>query len=208
MSALPIRLMTLFVRQLSRPLALGITSLANKNEFCRNLCIQVFNQINSWDIKLQNRLELNNTKVHNEQIEPLAKNSFKHTKLHQVNMQGINQHIIEQGASIISEFLLYGIITGFIIFETIKSKSKEATRRNELANDILTLQDEIEHLKKQLLNYQIEIQDYSVPSTAIKPIILKINADGTINTHLDDHCDDPETCNELNEFLRKSIKNI
>lgn len=208
MSALPLRLMTLFVRQLSRPLALGITSIANKNEMCRNICIQVFKQVNIWDRKLQNRLELNNTKIHSEQIEILAKRFLKHKKWNHTNVERINQRLIEQGASIISEFILYGIITGFIFFETIKSKNNEATKRNELATDILTLQDEIEHLKKQLLNYQIEIQDYSVPSNSTKPIILKINADGTISTHLNDHCKDPETCNKLRAFLEKSIKNI
>lgn len=66
---------------------------------------------------------------------------------------------------------------GLILFESIRSKRKEAAKQESIVDDIAALQDEIEWLKKQLKQSQVLHGEYRLPDH-VKPTIIKINSEG------------------------------
>lgn len=79
---------------------------------------------------------------------------------------------IENGASMLSEFIIFSVAGGLIVYEGVRSTLQESQRRERVADDIATLQDEIEWLKQNLQKQQIQIDEYHLPE-GINPSILK-----------------------------------
>lgn len=201
MSGVILRITTLFVRQLSRPLALGLKSISSKNHNCKNVCIKIAKRIYELESSLQKGLDLGTgTKISTE-AERLADRAVKH-RIGPGFMQGTekrnNSHWADKGAVLISEFTLYTVTVVGIIYETVRSKLKERNRREGVSDDIEMLQEQIEYLKSQLRDHQILIADYT-PSYPVKPKILQIYSDGSVHSkhYLSEH----QTCRDLKDFL-------
>ncbi|CAM9021123.1 unnamed protein product [Wickerhamomyces anomalus] len=64
-----------------------------------------------------------------------------------------------------------------ILFESYRQRQKELTRRETVADDIKTLQYEIQYLKRKLQQYNVRLDDY-VPPADVKPIVLKLDQNG------------------------------
>lgn len=62
---------------------------------------------------------------------------------------------------------------GLILFESYRSRKKELARREGVADDIQTLQDEIEWLKAKLKDKRIVTDEYKLPDN-VSPTILTI----------------------------------
>lgn len=80
---------------------------------------------------------------------------------------------IETGANILSEGFIFSVAGGLILFESVRARNKELARRESIADDITTLQDELEFLKRNLKQQRIIIEDYKVPQE-LNPSVLKI----------------------------------
>lgn len=80
---------------------------------------------------------------------------------------------IETGANFLSEGFIFSVAGGLILFESIRARNKEIARRESVADDISTLQEEIELLKKNLKQQRIAIEEYHVPE-ALNPSVLKL----------------------------------
>lgn len=79
---------------------------------------------------------------------------------------------IENGATILSETVIFSVAGGLLVYEGLRSSRNESQRRERVADDIAALQDEIEWLKDSLRSQQIKIDEYHLPSE-INPSILK-----------------------------------
>lgn len=79
---------------------------------------------------------------------------------------------IENGANILSEAIIFSVAGGLIVYEGVRSSVQESQRRERVADDIATLQDEIELLKKNLKEQKILIEEYHLPE-GVKPVVLK-----------------------------------
>jgi hypothetical protein len=63
---------------------------------------------------------------------------------------------------------------GLILFESVRSRRKEAAKQESIVDDISALQDEIEWLKRQLKERQLLHEEYHLPEN-MKPSILKLS---------------------------------
>lgn len=79
---------------------------------------------------------------------------------------------IESGATFLSETFIFSVAGGLILYESLRARNKELARRESIADDIATLQDELELLKKNLKQQKIAIEEYKVP-VGINPSVLK-----------------------------------
>lgn len=170
MNKLSFKLFELFVHQVTRPVALVIRASANQIPQCRSLCIWTSYEAKYWEDRIQEKLELGK--------DPDYK-MIKYNRADREKSRMKNQlREVNNGANILSEFILYGALSAYLINEAYTTE--EAVAVNALSGDILTLQGEIDSLRKQLLETQmIEINDYHVPKS-IKTVVLDIKEDGGI----------------------------
>lgn len=80
---------------------------------------------------------------------------------------------IETGANFLSEGFIFSVAGSLILFESLRARNKEIARRESVADDIATLQDEIELLKRNLVQQKILVDEYKVPS-GVNPSVLKL----------------------------------
>lgn len=90
---------------------------------------------------------------------------------------------IENGATFISESFIFGVAGSLILYESLRALKKEQARKEGVADDIATLQDEIEHIKRTLKTHNVAIEDYR-PRADLNPTILKLDEHGNNNREL------------------------
>ncbi|KAI3405590.2 hypothetical protein KGF56_001608 [Candida oxycetoniae] len=153
MSGIALKITSLVIRTVSKPISKAITERARANESFRRHCISFANALHRTDVKLRMNL-LGEKKI---RVRPL------------------NDHkAIEQGATFISEFFLFSVAGSLIFYEAYRSRKKAADQREALADDIAVLQSEIEYIKAKLGSINIKLDDYKVPQE-YKPKYIKIN---------------------------------
>ena len=159
MSTPPLKLLTLFIRQLSRPLALTINAIALRNRGISSICARTAVSVDSWNKHFEQRIfNTANVKHHGAQVH--------------------HNRVVEHGSMILAESSLYVLATAVIILESYRSRQREAERHEETRDDILMLQDEIEHLKRQLEQNHVYITQY-MPPNGMRPAVLQV-IDGSI----------------------------
>lgn len=80
---------------------------------------------------------------------------------------------IDTGANVLSEGFIFSVAGGLILYESLRARNKEIARRESVADDISTLQEELELLKKNLKEQRIIIEEYKVPE-GVNPSVLKL----------------------------------
>lgn len=161
MSTPPLKLLALFIRQLSRPLALTIKAIAVRNESISTLCTRTAVRVDSWNKHLEQTIL--NTTTHGQ---PQSSNHTR-SDIHQLR-------VIDHGSMIIAETTLYVFATIVVILEWNKSRQSEINRRKEVRDDILLLQDEIENLREQLKENHLILAKY-MPPTDVYPTIIQVS---------------------------------
>lgn len=154
MSGIALKLTSLLVRTVAKPIATTLKGHAKNHEFFRNGCIRIAQTIHLTDVRLRMRL-LGEQKI---KVRPL--NDTK---------------AIEQGANFLSELFIFSVAGGLIFYESYRSRKKAADEKESLADDISTLQDEIEYIKKKLQQYNFKVDDYHPPA-GVNPKIIKLPA--------------------------------
>lgn len=79
---------------------------------------------------------------------------------------------IENGATFVSESIIFGVAGGLIVYEGLRSSRQETQRRERIEDDISTLQGELELLKNNLRKQQIQIEEYQLPE-GLNPSVLR-----------------------------------
>ncbi|CAI5758681.1 unnamed protein product [Candida verbasci] len=152
MSGIALKLTSLLVRTIAKPIGNAIKLQAKNHETFRKGCITFAQTLHSTEIKLRMHL-LGEKKL---KIRPLNDNKA-----------------IDQGATFISEFFIFSVAGSLILYESYRSRKKASDERDALADDISVLQNEIEYLKLKLKDFNIKLDDYKVPD-GYSPKYIKI----------------------------------
>ncbi|WBW72407.1 mitochondrial outer membrane lipid metabolism regulator Opa3 [Schizosaccharomyces osmophilus] len=142
MSSLALKIGSLLVRTLSKPIANTIKAQAKEHKTFRKVCIDFAQIMHRAEFKIMgaNRARSGHTNV---RVRPL--NDAK---------------AVDAGANFLSETFVFTVAGGAILFETWRVRRKEKNRRDNVAEAIVGLQQEIIRihgiLEKQVLEKKVK----------------------------------------------------
>lgn len=143
MSGIALKLTSLLVRTVAKPVATAIKGQARQHPRFKQLCISLAQRLHQTDTNLKMRL--------------MGKSTFKVRPLNEAKA-------IESGATFVAEGFIFSVAGGLILYESFRARKKELSRRETVADDIETLQDEIEWLKAKLVKRRLLEDDYKAPA--------------------------------------------
>lgn len=149
MSAIGIKLGTLLIRQVTRPVANILKAQAKQHESFKRLCIGLAQRMHRADARLRSRLTPSKYEV---KIRPL--NDTK---------------AVENGATLLSEVFVFGVTGSVVVWETTRQRAKEINRREQVTDDISYLQSEIEELRSALDRQNVQISELRAQVQEIPP---------------------------------------
>lgn len=152
MSGIALKLTSLLVRTVAKPIATTLKQQAKNHESFKNACIRIAQTMHQTDIRLRMSL-LGEKKI---KIRPLNDNKA-----------------IENGANFLSEFFIFSVAGSLIFYESYRSRKKASNEKDALFDDISTLQSEIEYIKQKLIENNFKLDDYKMPE-GVKPKIITI----------------------------------
>ncbi|KAK9467029.1 optic atrophy 3 protein-domain-containing protein [Lipomyces arxii] len=130
MSTIALKIGSLVVRTLAKPIANSIKARAKIHGPFRQSCIAVAQALHSTDVRLRSGLLGSAGKA---KVRPL--NDAK---------------AIEMGANFLSETFLFSVAASAVIYESVRSSRKASSRQESVADDIAQLQREVIELKAVL----------------------------------------------------------
>ncbi|KAK9477846.1 OPA3-domain-containing protein [Lipomyces japonicus] len=128
MSTIALKIGSLLIRTLAKPIANSIKSRAKHHGPFRNTCIAVAQRLHATDVRLRSGLIGSKATA---KVRPL--NDTK---------------AIEMGANFLSETFLFSVAASVVLFESVRSSRKATSRHEGVTEDILDLQEEIVQLKQ------------------------------------------------------------
>lgn len=138
MSALAVKLGTLLIRQVTRPVANVLKAQAKQHDKFKRICVGVAQKMHRVDAKLRTRLTPGNQEI---KVRPLN-----------------DARAVENGATWLSEAFVFGVTGSVVVWETVRQRAKEINRREQVASDISFLQSEIEYLRDLLEQERGKVQ--------------------------------------------------
>lgn len=155
MSGIALKLTSLLVRTVAKPMATAIKGQAKQHPRFKQICISLAQRLHQTDTNLKMRL--------------MGKSTFKVRPLNEAKA-------IESGATFVAEGFIFSVAGGLILYESFRARRKELNRRETVADDIETLQDEIEWLKEKLVKRRLLEDDYKAPE-GLNPQHLVVDKD-------------------------------
>ncbi|KAK6464673.1 optic atrophy 3-like protein, partial [Scheffersomyces coipomensis] len=122
MSGIALKLTSLLVRTVAKPIATALKTQAKEHEFFKRACIGIAQTVHTTDLTLRMSL-LGEKRI---KIRPL--NDTK---------------AVENGANFLSEFFIFSVAGSLIFYESYRSRKKASDERDAIADDINVLQSEI-----------------------------------------------------------------
>ncbi|KAK6503977.1 hypothetical protein TWF506_002194 [Arthrobotrys conoides] len=213
MSTIAIKLTSLAVRTLAKPIANSIKQQAREHPRFRSICIAIAQAVHRTDIRIRLNLLRDSSAIERAEedeerrkssdkgkdekgtIAKLASDAFKDGKQDPLKSSSTHHdhpishshssepdaahanpplkkkkpatpHIrplsdskaIERGAAFISEFFLFSVAGGLILFEALRSRKKEMNRRDEVTERLQNLEevDEIWRKKVEILERRLD----------------------------------------------------
>ncbi|SCU80851.1 LADA_0B09868g1_1 [Lachancea dasiensis] len=130
MSALAVKLGTLLIRQVTRPVANVLKAQAKQHDKFKEICIGLAQRMHRLDARMRSKLSTVDREI---KVRPLN-----------------DARAVENGSTLLSEAFVFGVTGSVVIWETLRQRTKELNRRDQVARDISFLQDEIEELRASL----------------------------------------------------------
>ena len=146
MSAIAIKLLAVALRQVSRPIANIIKIQAKDHEMFRNICMRFAQRMHKVDATLRDKI----TPAKYRPLDP--KTGKRKTIVRPLN----DAKAVESGATILSEFFVFGVASSLVIFETVRQMKKETVRREQIASTLKFLENEIEELREEVKIKNVE----------------------------------------------------
>lgn len=126
MSGIALKLTSLLVRTVAKPISVALKAQAKEHEAFRAACIRVAQAVHSTDVKLRMRL--------------LGENKIKVRPLN-------DKKAVENGANFLLEFFIFLVAGSLILYESYRSRVKTQNEKLTVKNDISDLQDDIIEVK-------------------------------------------------------------
>ncbi|KAH3668111.1 hypothetical protein OGAPHI_001865 [Ogataea philodendri] len=127
MSSIALKLTTLFVRQIAKPIANTIKSEAKNHQGFKVTCVRVAQYFHFLDERLKTSLMGSKAR----QIRPL--NEAK---------------AIQNGAEILSETFIFSVAAGALLYESNRQRVKEKNRKEGMESDVRRMEEEIAELRE------------------------------------------------------------
>lgn len=127
MSAIALKVTSLLVRTVAKPIALTIKAQAKEHEAFRNACIRVAQTVHTTDVTLRMKL--------------LGENKIKVRPLN-------DKKAVENGANFLLEAFIFLVATSLILYESYRSRVKSQNEKLTVKNDINELQGDLERMKE------------------------------------------------------------
>lgn len=137
MSGIALKVTSLLVRTVAKPIANGLKAQAKNSEGFKKACIKIAQTVHSTDVRLRMKL--------------LGENKIKVRPLN-------DKKAIDSGANFLSETFIFSVAGLLIFYESYRSRKKLADEKRTVKNDISELQDDIEEVKNllKLLSKEID----------------------------------------------------
>jgi hypothetical protein len=129
-----VKLVTLLIKTVSKPMANALKRKARTNEFFHSVCFQLAQGYNRMDMKLkQNFLD------YKSEIKPLSE-----------------QKAIEMGSNFVAEFILFLVGAGCIFGEAYRSSLSNKNKRDLLQKQIEELEEKLGILEQKTHDMESE----------------------------------------------------
>ncbi|CDM33084.1 hypothetical protein DTO013E5_5725 [Penicillium roqueforti] len=184
--SLTLKLSSLAIRTLSKPIASQIKAQAREHERFRNICVSIAQALHRFDMRLRlgslrdtaasqrqaiaaaeaRKHKLSIPTVRNaadtkaaEEAEAKAKAAAEDAaKPQHYHIRPLSESkAIESGANFISESFLFLVAGGLILFESWRSRSKESTRREGVEGRLADLEQSEQAAREALLALEKEV---------------------------------------------------
>ncbi|KAJ5355134.1 uncharacterized protein N7496_012346 [Penicillium cataractarum] len=184
--SLTLKLSSLAIRTLSKPIANQIKAQAREHERFRNICVSMAQALHRFDMRLRLGSIRNDTAIR-KQAEAAAE-AKKHVptsptvkteaatkaeeealskakaaaeeaaKPHHYRIRPLSESkAIESGANFISESFLFLVAGGLIVFESWRSRRKESTRREGVEDRLAELEQSEQTARESLVALEKEL---------------------------------------------------
>lgn len=137
MSGIALKLTSLLVRTVAKPVAGVIKAQAKERVWFRKACILLAQGLHKTDVRLRMQL-LGDKEV---KVRPLN-----------------DVRAIENGAQFVLEAFIFLVAGGLILYEAVRSSKKESTRREGVKDDIAGLQEEVARLRAVVEEYGLQLK--------------------------------------------------
>ncbi|KAL0252317.1 hypothetical protein I308_101706 [Cryptococcus tetragattii IND107] len=124
-----VKIFSLAVKTLAKPIANTIKAQATQHETFRNICIGLAQRMHRTEARM--RMGLLNQEAGN--IKPLN-----------------DTRAIQNGATTLAETFLFFVGAGLIVGESVRSSRKDTRRRDQVQDRLETLEEEVKRLSEQL----------------------------------------------------------
>jgi hypothetical protein len=129
-----IKLGSLLVRTLSKPLANSLKRNAKNNQKFERFCIGIAKAFNRFDLRFKMRFQESEV----EPIRPLT-----------------DQKAVELGANFLAEAIIFSVGAITIIFEALRTKE----RRSEMNNDIMDLESQLNEQRQDIERLELSVSE-------------------------------------------------
>jgi len=151
-----VKLGILLVKQISKPIANGVASRAEKSKAFRNyVCIPIAQLFHLYDVKVRMRV-LNLGKVSKEKVPKLNE-----------------KKAIETGAQLLSEFILVAVASIIVIYEYNRSMQKEEKKQIEIEQEKSDLKDRVQDLEFAVEKQSTQLKELTRLAIAIRDDLQK-----------------------------------
>ncbi|KAI9751090.1 MAG: hypothetical protein M1815_001367 [Lichina confinis] len=182
MSSVTLKLTTLIIRTLSKPIANQIKAQAREHARFRRLCVSFAQSLHRTDMRLRlgllrdvssiDRQAAKETaaEAHVKKIKPdrqtaEAASASKEDALAEKAKPAPKPRIrplseskaIDSGANFISEAFLFAVAGSLIVFESLRARRKENTRREDVAERLATLEESEQNARRALAALEKEL---------------------------------------------------
>ncbi|KAJ5157745.1 uncharacterized protein N7482_008845 [Penicillium canariense] len=184
--SLTLKLSSLAIRTLSKPIANQIKAQAREHERFRNVCVSMAQALHRFDMRLRLGSIHDNTAIRKQaQAEAVAKKHIptsptvktqaatkaeeeaqskakaaaeEAAKPHHYRIRPLSESkAIESGANFISETFLFLVAGGLIVFESWRSRRKESTRREGVEDRLAELEQSEKTTRESLVALEKEL---------------------------------------------------
>lgn len=146
MSGIALKLTTLLIRTVAKPISNTIKAQAKEREGFRRGCISIAQRLHRMDVRLRMNL-MGEKRI---KVRPLNDNKA-----------------IEQGANFLSELFVFSVAGSMIFFESYRSRKKTTVRHTSVQEDLTAIQNELELLQQEVTALHQRVRESEAERDAV-----------------------------------------
>ncbi|ODQ55507.1 OPA3-domain-containing protein [Saitoella complicata NRRL Y-17804] len=143
MSSIALKIGSLIVRTLAKPVANQLKAQAKQHERFRGMCISLAQTMHRNEMRMRINL-----------LREGVKEGLPEPKIRPLN----EAKAVDTGANFISEAFIFSVAGALILFESYRSRQKELNRRADTRSSITDLEEEVTRLQETIRTLESSLQ--------------------------------------------------